>query len=239
MTPHKGRESFSRLVRPVFQPFKDLFKTPPRNESSVAAQVTEPSSPSLVPGLHLGLLTPGPTPDNKRKLATSAPPSPTSNRPTSKRPRLKIPLTFFSSKFGRSAQDPTPIPAPGPHTLVPPRSGTTLDAAADYERDRISLQRSCQASRSADSLASDRGRARASARASDESDANRVLKLIKELKSESYKVEKVGPGGKYLIQRKLQRHGYRLLQKKLAEEDKRSKGKDQETLQKYVKLGLR
>jgi hypothetical protein len=130
--------------------------------------------------------------------------------------------------------------------LVLRHTETTLDALADYDSDRVSLQNSYRACQSTGSLASDRGRARAFARASDESDANRVLKKIKELKSDSYKIEKVGPGGKYLVQRKLQRPGYKLLLNKLVEEDKelaekneKFEGKDKDTLQDYVKLGLR
>lgn len=236
MTPHKRSESISGIFRATVQPVKEFLKTPSRRERSVAASEAEPSSPGLVPGIHPGLPTPDPTP-SKRKASTSAPPSPTTTQPPSK--LLKLPLSLFSSKFHNSAQLPSPPAAYSPQSLVPWQTGTALDAAADYECDRVSVQRSCQASRSAGSLASDRGRARASARASDQSDANRVLKTIKELKSETYKVERVGQGGKYLVQRKLQRPGYKLLFMKLAEEDKKFEGKDKDTLQEYVGRELR
>jgi len=254
MTTNTRRESISRVVRTVVQPVKNLFKTPPRRERSVAAQEAEPepSPPGLVLGLHPGLLTPDPTP-SKRKASTSAPPSPTTIRRPGKRLRQKLPLSLFSSRVDGPVQLPLSPAALSPQSLLPRNTEAALDAAADYERDRVLLQRPCQASRSADSLASDRSRARASARASDETDANRVLKIIKELKSETYKVEKGGPAGKYLVQRKLHRPGYKLLLKKLVEEDKRLaeeykrlaetderwKGEDTEILQKYVKHRLR
>lgn len=237
MTPHKRRESIPRIFRATVQPIKEFLKTS-RRERSVAAPEAKPSSPGLVPGIHPGLPTPDPAP-SKRKASTSAPSSPTITRPPSKRPFLKLPLSPFSRKVHSSAQFPSPQAAPSRQLLVPWQTGTALDAAADYESDRVSVQRSCEASRSAGSLASDRGRARASARASDQADANRVLKTIKELKSETYKVERVGQGGKYLVQRKLQRPGYKLLLRKLAEEDKKFEGRDKDTLQEYVKKELR
>lgn len=238
MTPHKRRESISRIFRATVQPIKEFLTTPPRRERSVAAPDAEPSSSGLVSGIYPGLPTPEATP-YKRKASTSAPPSPTTTRPPSKRPLLKLPLSLFSSKFHSSAQLPSRPAPPSPQPLALWQTETALDEAADYEYDRVSVQRPCPASRSTGSLASDRGWARASARASDQSDANRVLKIVKELKSETYKIEKVGQGGKYLVQRKLQRPGYKLLFRKLADDDKKFDRKDPDTLVEYVKKELR
>lgn len=238
MTPHKEGESISRIFRPI----KDIFRTPPRQAQSVAAQ--EAGSISLGPlsGFEPGLLTPDPTP-SKRRASTSAPSSPTTTRPSSKRRILKLPSRLFSRIIARPAQLPSPPAVASPPSLVPRHTETVLDAVADSDSDRLSLQRSCQASQSADSLASDRGRARASARASSSSSYERnaalVLKTIKEVKGETYKVEKGWHGGKYLVERKLPWAAYNLLLKKLEQEDEKLRDKDEETLSGYFDHRLR
>jgi hypothetical protein len=76
----------------------------------------------------------------------------------------------------------------------------------------------------------------ASARALSSSDKRivaLVLTTIKEIKDGTYKVEKGGKGGKYLVERRLPRAAYQLLLKNLEQEDENSAEKDEETLQGY------
>lgn len=258
MPQDKRSESISR----IFKPFKNIFTTPPRQVQSVAAQEAGPISPSPFPGFETGLPTPDPTP-SKRKASTSAPPSPTTIRPPSKRRFLKLPSHILSRGIARLARLPSPPAALSPPALVSRHTGTVLEGVVDYDCDRVLLQRSCQASRSAVSLASYRSGARAPARASsssDERNASLVLRTIKEVKSETYRVEKGGHGGKYLVERKLPWPAYQVLLKKLEEEDKKlahenknlreedenlreeednSAEDDEETLQGYFRRGLR
>ncbi|KAI0867726.1 hypothetical protein GGS24DRAFT_514716 [Hypoxylon argillaceum] len=73
------------------------------------------------------------------------------------------------------------------------------------------------------SLASGSSNAPASGRRAkqDAADAKRVLRTIKQVKENTYKVKKGGPSGKYLIQRTLHHSGYKLLQKELNKPENR------------------
>lgn len=87
-----------------------------------------------------------------------------------------------------------------------------------------------------------------------------MLRTIKEVKGETYRVEKGWHGGKYLVERKLPWPAYQVLLKKLEEEDKKlthgkknlgeededlrdeddnSSENDEDTLQGYFRQGLR
>lgn len=232
MPTQKRREITSR----IFQPFKDIVRTPDR-------------------GVQSALLSPDPTP-LKRKALTSEPSSPTSTRRPRKRPNLALPLRLtprriFKFKPAVPVQLPSPPAPPSPSPLAPADTGTALDAEPEYDSDSASHQSSCETSPSTDTLAPDQSSARASARAhgidtrvgKDRAAANRVLKLIKEFKSEKYKVEEGGSRGKYLVERKLHLAGYKLLLEKLEEdtlEQQRleSKDRDEESLEQYVKHRL-
>ncbi|KAJ8132071.1 hypothetical protein O1611_g1553 [Lasiodiplodia mahajangana] len=73
------------------------------------------------------------------------------------------------------------------------------------------------------SLASSSSNVRASsARAKrDAVDARRVLRTIKQIKENTYKINKGGRGGKYLVQRTLHYSGYKLLQEELKKAENR------------------
>lgn len=238
MPPYERRESISQIIPTI----KGLFRTPQRQQRSVAVQEAESISPAPQSGLELGLLTPGPTPSTskRRRISTSAPSSPTTTRPQSK--LQKITSRLFTRSFASSARIPSPSAEISPLSLIPRHTETGLDAIADYDPGSLAGALQRDPVQSTGSLASDRSSARAPARASsssDEKNANLVLKTIKDIRSETYRVEKGGQGGKYLVERKLPWAAYNLLLKKLEQEDENLIEKDKGTLKGYVNTRLR
>jgi hypothetical protein len=88
-------------------------------------------------------------------------------------------------------------------------------------------------------MKTDRSGARASPQASVKRNASLVLKTIKVVKTGTYKVQKGGLGGKYLVERRLPLSSYKLLLKRLEQEDENAGQGTEETLQGYVKNRLR
>lgn len=166
------------------------------------------------------VIPPSPEPtSSKRKASTSAPFSPTTLRPAQKRLAFARLLPHLNSTILLPLR---PAKALVPSTawhLFPLKSDVEMDFDLGSASDRsVSVS-----SQNTYSLASGSSNAPASGRRAkqDAADAKRVLRTIKQVKENTYKVKKGGPSGKYLIQRTLHHSGYKLLQKELNKPENR------------------
>jgi hypothetical protein len=171
-----------------------------------------PASSSTIPTLSEAT-------SSKRKASTSAPTSPTTFQPARKRQAVARLLTHLDSTKLLAFRPAKALLSPAAWRLFP----LSPDAETDLDLGSASDRSASVSSQSTYSLAPGSSNARASgARARrDASDAKRVLRTIKQVKDNTYKVKKGGSGGKYLIERTLHPSGYKLLLEELKKEENR------------------
>lgn len=224
MTTRRKRDSISSVLKPLTRIFKVSKPRPSasQNEGQISSELSnrEPafSTEAKYP--------PDPNP-HKRKASTSAPSSPFSIRPKQKRvaPAPDSPETSIS----KPASTGLGLLSPPPNSFAPPSTepelvskhpslfSQTFEEDSSFSLGSASDRSVSVSSQSINSLASHRHNAWAlKARARDAVDARRVLKTITQVKENTYRAKKGGPGGKYLIERTLHYRGYKLLEEILS-----------------------